>query len=558
MQKELLIESSVETGCRGIPVQRRRPMGVFKLAVPAMVLALVCLIPYLNKAYTIDDPWFLLEARQILKTPLQPLSYSVCWMGNETCLLRASNLGSRMAQAFMGYLLVPVVLAGGAEWIAHLLQVLLVCLAVLEMVRLALRLGLDRVQASIAGLMLVAIPPVLSMASTAMPDIAALALGLTGIERLLAWKDGRRWHQAIIAGLTLGFAPFTRPHLVLLLPLGALWLFQGFDLRRALRQVRNEAYLWMPVLAATCLLATLNLLTRDRGPVPEAPATLTGLNQAPRNLESCLQYLVYPIPFGAVWLGVRWRRSPILLIGPAIPSLLHHFMLNPSGSLVQEWPIAASFYGLVALAHMLSHYWSRPDWSNRMLSLWVLFPLPVIIYTHLPMKYFVGVMPAIVVILIQTLSDLPRPRANVACGVLILVCASFSWVLLRADYDFAEYGRRAAAELIAPRVAAGEKVWYGAGQWGFYWYAQEAGAKVSKPGEPGPNRGELLVVGLVEGGGTTLKRFPHRELVESRHYNSPHGRTVGYGGALYSNSCGDAPWVWNPETTNDYEVWRIR
>ena len=105
-------------------------------------------------------------------------------------------------------------------------------------------------------------------------------------------------------------------------------------------------------------------------------------------------------------------------------------------------------------------------------------------------------------------------------------------------------------------MAAGERVWYG-GQWGFYWYAQEAGARISKPGEPGPNPGDLLAVGLLEGGGVTRNRFPKRELIDSRHYSAPHGRTMGYGAGLYSNVCGVSVWIWNPETTNDYELWRI-
>jgi hypothetical protein len=43
---------------------------------------------------------------------------------------------------------------------------------------------------------------------------------------------------------------------------------------------------------------------------------------------------------------------------------------------------------------------------------------------------------------------------------MALLGTAYSCLLLRADADFAEYGRRAAAELIAPHVAAGEKVWY--------------------------------------------------------------------------------------------------
>ena len=132
----------------------------------------------------------------------------------------------------------------------------------------------------------------------------------------------------------------------------------------------------------------------------------------------------------------------------------------------------------------------------------------------------------------------------------------YSCILLVADADFAEYGRRAAAELIAPHVAAGEKVWYG-GEWGFHWYAEQAGATISKPGVPGPNPGELLAVGLMEGGAATLKRFPNRELIATRSYDSPHGRTLGGGAGLYGNDWGMVPWVWNPHAINEYQLWRV-
>jgi hypothetical protein len=530
--------------------------GTLKLAIPGCLLALACLLPYLNKAYTIDDPCFLLSARQILQHPAQPMSYPLCWTAHETCAKSAATLGPGGIQVLMGYLLVPVILAGGAEWIAHLLQIFLACVAVVEMVRLAMRLGFDRIQASASGLMLVAIPPFLPMASTAMPDIAALTLGLTGIERLLAWKDGRRWHQAVIASLALGLAPFARPHMVLLMPLGALWLFNEFRIRKAVQQFRREAYLWTPLLAAACILITLGLVVRDHGPRVESKDLLVGLRYIPLNLPAYLLYLSFPIPFAAVWLATHWRKAPMLVALPAVPILILHFMLFPSKGLWEEWPLAAALYGLTALAYMLYqnvHVWDR---LGLLLSLWLLIPLPVIIYVNLPIKYFVGVLPAVVLILVRLLSSLPRHRELLAYGVLVMLCTAYSCVVLRADADFAEYGRRAAAELIAPHVAAGEKVWYG-GQWGFYWYANEAGARVSKPGEPGPNPGELLAVGLMERGDVTRDRFPNRELLDSRRYAAPHGRTMGYSAGLYANGFGLALWVWRPETTNDYELWRI-
>jgi hypothetical protein len=112
-----------------------RKQSAVRLILPGVLLAVVTLLPFLNKAYTIDDPWFLLEARQILKTPLDPMSFAICWMGDETCISRAGRLGAGTRQGLMGYLLLPTIFSGTAEWSAHLLQIALACLAIAEMRR---------------------------------------------------------------------------------------------------------------------------------------------------------------------------------------------------------------------------------------------------------------------------------------------------------------------------------------------------------------------------------------------------------------------------------------
>lgn len=530
--------------------------SIVSLVLPGVLLATACLIPFLNKAFTIDDPLFLLEAHQILKTPLQPWSFPACWMGDETCLAQAGGLGANAREGLIGYVLVPVILADRAEWLAHLLQIVLACLAVSEMVRLALRLKFNRGQAAVSGVFVVAIPPFLSMASTAMPDILALALGLTGIERIAAWKDERKWHQAITAGLALGMAPYARPHVALFLPLAIIWLLDDFKVRGALSQFRQQHNLWTPILLAVLVLFAVNFLTRQRNAILEPKNMLVGPENIQLNLIAYLHYLSFPIPFAVVWLSVNWRRSKVLLVLPALLIVILYIILVSSITFVLGLQMAAVLCGLVAVVDLICSYLTASDRVGVFLSLWVLMPLPAVIYLHLPIKYMLAVSPAIVLILLRTLATISQARAILAYGAIILGCLGYSLVLLRADADFAEYGRRASAELIAPKVAAGERVWF-SGQWGIYWYAQRAGAKVSKPGEPGPNPGELLVVGLMEGGGAALKRFPNRELVDSRSYGSPHGRTMGYGAGLYSNAYGLLPWRWNPSAANVYEVWRI-
>jgi hypothetical protein len=118
-------------------------------------------------------------------------------------------------------------------------------------------------------------------------------------------------------------------------------------------------------------------------------------------------------------------------------------------------------------------------------------------------------------------------------------------------------GRTAARELVEPRVAEDQRVWF-AGQWGFYWYAQRAGAQLTRPDGPGPFPGDLLAIptGLA-GSATTLNRIPNRTLVRDYTETCACGRTMADGGALYTNRLGNLLWVWSRGPLDRFELWRI-
>src|SRR5215472_17673272 len=198
--------------------------AVLACACPALLLATLCLLPFLNKAFTNDDPHFLAMARQILKSPLHPMDYDLCWVKPALC---AKAYELTPGNTLMGYALAPIVLTGPAERRAHTTQLVFVWGAVIAMSAFILRMGWSRSHAITGALLLVAIPPLLPMASTAMPDVLALAIGLIGMERLAAWKDDQKWRQGAVAALALGLAGIARPHLALLLPLAAFFLMES-------------------------------------------------------------------------------------------------------------------------------------------------------------------------------------------------------------------------------------------------------------------------------------------------------------------------------------------
>jgi hypothetical protein len=530
---------------------------VLRLAVPGFLIVILCLAPFLNKAYTIDDPMFLLSARQILHSPLQPMSFERCWEPIEPCGMIVGRVGAGAAQSLMGYLLAPVVLVGSREWMAHLLQILIACLAVWGTVGLALRLGLDRIQASLAGVMLAAIPPFLPVTSSIMPDTLSGALGVAGMERLLAWKSERRFSQGLMAGILLGLAGYARPHAALLLALAVFWLLEDFRLREMARDLRQAIRLVIPVLFAACLLLSLILLTWDRTGAAVPKNLLIGSSHLGHNLYSYFLYFCFPIPLAPVWLITRAPRSARLWAGlPVVFVAILHLKFSPSQSIFEEWAKLAACLGLIGLVHAVRTSICRNDRVGMLLSFWLLIPLPLIVYDHLAIKYYLVVLPAVSLILMRCIALLPRSVGFALCGTMAIGFTAYSCLAVRADVDFAEYGRTAAAEFVAPHVAQGEHVWY-AGIAGFYWYAAEAGAKVARPDQPGPASGDLLAVAVAEGGDVTRDRYPNRELLAVHKFRAPHGRTVGARGALYSNFDGDAIWVWSPDTTSNYELWRI-
>src|SRR5579872_6938280 len=144
-----------------------------RCAIPGILLAVTCLLPFWNKAFTIDDSYFLIEARQALRTPLTPTATGICW---DAVPFKRSLRHIGSPSVLMGYLLTPVILLDGKEWAGHLLIVLALCAGVIGTAGLALRCGSTGRQARCAGLIFASFPAVLAMAGTVMPDVPVTAL----------------------------------------------------------------------------------------------------------------------------------------------------------------------------------------------------------------------------------------------------------------------------------------------------------------------------------------------------------------------------------------------
>ena len=400
-------------------------------------LAAAALLPFLSKAYNIDDVTFLLQAQHMLSDPLHPTAFDMVFHGQ---VLRVSK--SLVSGPVMATLLLPAVALGGAEWLTHLIQLVLLLLSALSTARLGERLGLSRREGAIAALFVVAAPGVLAMAGSAMPDVPALCFLTLGIERLLAWRSERRKTALIAAVLSLALAVLSRPHTLLALGIAALLWTDDEDWQKGLGTIVRRSLGALPWLLLTGLvLLAVNRLTRD----PQAGRDVAGATLSRlmtrwfwHNLATIPAQWLLTFPLVLPWIAADVRgffRRPsswlFLILGGVLGIKLGMGTLPA----IYARPLALLFTGLgsAVLMNILIEGVQRRDRVQVALGLWLLISLPATFYDHLPVKYLVPSAPAMAILLVRRY----RERAPQRLATVVLLSAAVGLVIsvlvLRAD-----------------------------------------------------------------------------------------------------------------------------
>jgi len=534
-----------------------RPRSAWKSASPAILVAALLLIPFYHKAFTIDDTLFLKQASQVLKDPLHPTAFSTVWSEAPVPLRMSAIMPSGPV---MAYLLVPSILLDGAEWAAHLAVLATMFLALLATASLALRLGLDEAGARWAALLLACTPSAIGMAATAMPDVPAMAFGVLGLERALAFRQDRRWHQAALSALGLALGAMARPHAILLVAVaGLLFLVQGGSLRD---RIRGAGTAWLPLLAAPLLFLAVLVVMRDpasgAGASALAAETFSALAFVRSNLVAYAVHWVLVIPLALPWTVMRWKRlirGPVLYIGAAAGTVAVALATEFHGYAPIVGPIAG--LGLAVLWDVFADARTRRDRLQGALGAALMVPLPIVAYLHLPSKYLLVSAPAAAILVVRALRARGPRFARPVLATTLVLGAALGLLIVRADADFAGLARRATAEWIAPRVAEGKRVWF-SGNWGFQWYAEKAGARPLTISPPLPYAGDFAVADLDAFGFRILERNDLATLAAMTE-GKPGGRIIApqQCTGFYSNGWGFLPWTWSSKVHKRFVLFQF-
>jgi hypothetical protein len=532
---------------------RVRPSGeaarmILRLAAPAMVVASLLLLPFLNKPFTIDDPLFLREARHALVDPLHPADFEQVWNAGDRLKLSQYLLGGTLP----AYVLLPVVALGGREWMAHLYQLLLLSGFLIASVSVARRLGCDRRQANTVGLLIASNPVTLAMAATCMPDVMAMMFGMAGMDRLLLFREERRWGAGLSSGLLLAAAVLCRVSTAPLLLVAALLLMPATWKRAA-------ECLWPLGVAMVAVVLFLGL---NRGPAANATVgaafqALTSMRNVPRNLVAflCFQALTGPLlVYALLASGRKFAVVVAALVALGVAGSLFAGAVGGSANLVlYAVPAAIGLCFILALVDVVGDI--RPALP---LLVWLGAGLVALPYVYIGAKYLLPGVPAAALLIVLHAARVRQRRYPLTVALLVAMGWICGALIIAGDTTLASSQRAAVDRLIVPRIHRGATVWAG-GQWAFLGYAEDAGARALANTPPLPGPGDIIVVSRLDYYGM-LHRLPIRlELL-----NTQTDRRCGafvlnrrLGAGFYSDRFGYLPFAIGCAEVNAYDLYRV-
>jgi hypothetical protein len=509
----------------------------FRLALPAIVLASLLLLPFLDRPFTIDDPLFIRAAEHTLVDPAHPGNFEQVWNAGDRRLLSQYWLGGTLP----AYLLTPVAALGSREWVAHLYQWLWLCVLLMGSVSVARRMGCDKRQANIVGLLVGSNPVTLAMSATAMPDVMAAALAVWGVDRALAFREEQRMGAGVAAAVLLAAAVLCRGTAVMVLVVAALLLLPS--------AWKRLAACWWPIALAAGMVAAW--LAMQHSPATALNA-LTAFRNAPRNLIGFLAFQALTGPLLVYWLlSSGWRQAAMVA---AVIAAGIGLSFIPSANLAMYSAPAAlglCFAGACVLMVRQLRY-AAP------LATWLCAGLVALPYVYMSAKYLLIGVPAAALLIVLHGARVRHPRYPLTIALLIALGWISGAILIIGDTTLANSQRRAVTERIAPAVRRGRTVWAG-GQWAFLHYAQLAGAKALGNTPPLPQPGDIVVISRLDYYGRfndlPFQRDLVSTLIDQRCGIFVLNRKLSAG--FYSNRFGFLPFSFGCAEVNRYDIYRV-
>ncbi len=472
-----------------------RGRGSNREALFAVLVTVACLLPFIGKAFHIDDPMFLWAAEQIQRDPLDFYGFDVNWEG----LTRPMAEANKNPPLVSFYLAATTALLGWSEVGVHLAMLLPAVLLVLGSYRLAALLCERPLEAALLGMLS---PLILISSTTVMSDVLMLAIWCWGLGLWIEALDRSSLRRLLAAALLLGLCPLAKYFGFAALPLAVLY---------ALLTRRVGAWLWVlsiPLL----MLGAYHLLTYQAyGLLPLAEAaeyasrfrSLSGVRLPETGLVALL-FLGGGLIGTAFYIPSLYSPRVIALeAGAALLAVSALVLLEPTGLLAARgdqglrWGFLLhvglfGFLGLnvLVLAAAVLREWRDP--ATVLLCCWLLGVFVFAAFLNWTPNGR-ALLPAAVPASILIMRRLGHPSGVRAPALRLLAASVLAFWVTVADHALAGAQRDAVDEIALQFGDREERVWF-QGSWGFQWYMEHAGFTKIDHAATTLSAGDLVVI----------------------------------------------------------------
>lgn len=456
--------------------------------VVACVLAV--LLPFLDKAYTIDDPLFLWLAEQIQRAPLDPFGFEVNWYGYTQPMHVVTN-----NPPLTGYWIAAwASVVGWSEPALHATFLIPAVALALAVHGLALRW---RVPATLAALVAVFTPAFVVSSTNVMCDTMLVAFWTLSLWAWWKGMDEERFSFLALGAALAGLAFLTKYSGLAILPLLVLAsLVHGESGWRA--RIGRCAWLLLPLgMIVGYELWTEHLYglghfeqarrfagaTTERAAPSLALQTTIGL--------AFLGAIALPLSFLGL-LGGRKRAGAVLAcwaLGAAIAFVV--VPEAPVSETVQRALLTGS--GLSSIVFALEVLVRRRDGFSAVTCAWILGIFVFAAYlnwvnnvrSNLPAAPAIGLLAGLV--FADTRLSKGRLALGLVPGLVVALLVGYG------DHVWTRNLREAARQLVADH-GAGPRPLRFQGHWGLQYYLMRAGAVSLDVSRDGLEAGDLVVI----------------------------------------------------------------
>ncbi len=527
-------------------------------------VSLICYLPFIGKAFHIDDPLFIWIARQIHKNPFDFFGFSVNWTGK---LLPISEITQNPPFASY-YIALTAWLGDWSETTLHLSFLPPLVLFVFGTYFLARNFCGMPFEAS---LMALAAPVVVVSSTSVMCDVWLVAIWTWAIYFWMLGTDKNENRYFLISSILIGLAFLTK-----FFGVNLIFLLAAYTLTCRKKFSKELLFLTIPILTmfgyewltsslygSGQFFSAMEYSKSARQAVSEPfwLRILVGLSFT----GGCFISILFLSPLLCKLRTLTRWFGMIFILGLILPKTsIQQWLPFPDNALVGV--IQCSIFAVVGLglvALIVEDLRNRFEPNSILLTLWILGTVifAANINWAINGRSFLPMAPAVGILIIRRF-ELAHPNKSLSFDKKLIAPIALSLLLslwvTAADYRMANNARDAAKQFTTAYGQIPDTLFF-SGHWGFQYYMEEAGA--SHFDGTGLKNGDVMIVPTFNSRDFNLY-FPPDKTLWKKKFELPSLFGVStmnnvLGAGFYSYSWGPLPFVFGTVPSDQYLIFKL-